>query len=157
MESTMADEKAALPPPNSTSPVSSLALSEISEKRSGVEKALQGREKVGVESNEDEDDGIDSGDTHISLRNVERVGVKVRGLGIEVVRSARLPKKPRKMKRKGEEDGKDEEEGRSENENDVQILKGVNADMPPGELVGILGSSGSGKVNITLEMEKDGD
>lgn len=91
-------------------------------------------EKAGVHG-----DRIDSDDTYISFRPVERVTVKVKDLGIEVTESKGL----RKRRITINEKTLDEEKGKNQG---VRILQNVNVDFPSGELVGIIGSSGSGKV-----------
>lgn len=106
---------------------------------------------------EDDEDGIDDHNTHISFRRVERVDVKVRDLTITVALRGgpwwwpfgfgfgKSKKKKRVPRATGDEESA-VVAGQTGEENILRILNGVSADMPAGELVCILGSSGSGKV-----------
>ncbi|TGZ83724.1 hypothetical protein EX30DRAFT_89937 [Ascodesmis nigricans] len=109
------------------------------------------------------DDGIDDSNTHISFRQVERVDVKVRDLTITVklgngpwwwpfgVHFGSSSHKNRGRSRVTIED----EEGigaTPEEQDTLKILNSVSADMPAGQLVCILGSSGSGKTSLLNAM-----
>jgi ABC-type multidrug transport system fused ATPase/permease subunit len=76
---------------------------------------------------------------YLSLRRVEAVSVSVRNLGIEVVRKPDISR----LWRRVEESKADDEERASRK---TKILDDVSADIPAGQIMAIIGSSGCGKV-----------
>ena len=79
-------------------------------------------------------------ETHISFHEVHAIDVAVRGLTIAVSQHKAMSWMGGFLSRK---DTNDEETGSAE---ETKILDNVSADMPAGELVAIIGGSGSGKV-----------
>jgi len=79
-------------------------------------------------------------ETHISFHEVHAVDVAVRDLTIAVSQHKSMSWMGGFLSKK---DTNDEETGRVE---EIKILDNVSADMPAGELVAIIGGSGSGKV-----------
>ena len=83
---------------------------------------------------------------HLSFRAVEPVNVKVQGLSITVDArpSISLPSSLVSLTR-GAKEAKEAKETRT-------ILDDINADMPAGELMAIIGGSGSGKVIMSIAI-----
>jgi len=79
---------------------------------------------------------------YISLRRVEAVSVSVRNLGIEVVRKPAVSR----LWRQGGQSKADDEERASPK---AKILDDVSADIPAGQIMAIIGSSGCGKVRCS--------
>jgi len=82
-------------------------------------------------------DGLPNGDDidsnpHISFRRVEEVNVSVRNLAISFTQRSNLSLPWRR----------NQEEGKQV----IKILENVSTDIPAGQLMAIIGSSGSGKV-----------
>ncbi|RPA99436.1 P-loop containing nucleoside triphosphate hydrolase protein [Choiromyces venosus 120613-1] len=85
-------------------------------------------------------------ETHISFHEVHAVDVAVRNLTIAVSQHKAMGWVGGLLSKKG---ANDEEAGSVE---EVKILDNISADMPAGELVAIIGGSGSGKTSMLNAM-----
>ena len=81
-------------------------------------------------------DPFDDHNPHLSFRRVEAVDVSVRSL-CSTIKKNRVPRFWNPQFWTG---------GRGEDVRDTKILDNVSADMPAGQLMAIVGGSGSGKV-----------
>lgn len=102
-------------------------------------------------SSEDEEDAKLDDSTHISFRAVSRIDVVVRNLSIAVHPSLAASVFARRKQPKDEE----AIDGREKDKEVTSILDNVSADMPAGQLMAIIGGSGSGKVHFFDRYKMD--
>lgn len=108
-----------------------------SSKNSGITKLTESSEGIALDNISQAAD-VNNYTTDISFRTVDAVDVSVRNLSISVLQTSKWLLKLPWAKSGGE------------SQQPIKILDDVSADVPAGHLMAILGSSGSGKVNLLL-------
>jgi ABC-type glutathione transport system ATPase component len=109
-----------------------------SSKSSGITKLTESCEGIALDNISQAAD-VDNYTTDISFRTVDAVDVSVRNLSISVSQTSKWLLKLPWTKSGGE------------GQQPIKILDDVSADVPAGQLMAIIGSSGSGKVNLLLD------
>lgn len=119
-------------------------VKEVREKTESKDSDLIGtlEDKIGTRSGASDTEvaSEQEHETHISFHEVHAIDVAVRDLTIAVSQHKAMSWMGGLLSKK---DTNDEETGSAE---ETKILDNVSADMPAGELVAIIGGSGSGKV-----------